>query len=335
MWESKWPLARESLTGSSDIEEIKKVCPSIANVRTFFVGSQSPLMDSDDWASDGDFYDAMLEFQREDLRIRVRQARFRQQMFVEEKQSNYFQTLIQAFSEAQDSESGDDEASRKKLDESRNSLQNLLDEVEKRRFEFRGTPLLTNAGGSGDGKVLHGLGLTQEKAKVSQGESSPQGLEILNNRDRIIAATIYANDLLASWKEFDEIAPRIQLFTDLVNEKLDRKSIRVVRELGFEFNVVKRDGSLGGLHHRLLSNGEKRLVSMFYDLVFNCDSKNLVLIDEPESGMHFDWKRSFSGDLRRISRTSDLNFLVATHSPTIVGDEEAALAKSLVLHYDS
>ncbi|MCB0909950.1 MAG: AAA family ATPase, partial [Nocardioidaceae bacterium] len=46
----------------------------------------------------------------------------------------------------------------------------------------------------------------------------------------------------------------------------------------------------------------------------------LVLIDEPEISLHVAWQRQFLNDLQRIAQLGEMRFIVATHSPQIVGE---------------
>ena len=73
----------------------------------------------------------------------------------------------------------------------------------------------------------------------------------------------------------------------------------------------------------LLSSGEKHLIVLFYELIFDTQPYTLIMIDEPEISLHVDWQIKFIKNLLKIrnSDVKDLNniqFILATHSPQIV-----------------
>ena len=74
------------------------------------------------------------------------------------------------------------------------------------------------------------------------------------------------------------------------------------------------------LNPRLLSSGEQHEVILLYDLIFKTSSDTLVLIDEPEISLHIDWQLSFLSDLESITELTNPQFIIATHSPSIIGN---------------
>ena len=54
-------------------------------------------------------------------------------------------------------------------------------------------------------------------------------------------------------------------------------------------------------------------------LLFLTQPNSLVLIDEPEISLHVAWQKPFLTDLLRIAELSKVDFLIATHSPQIIG----------------
>ena len=69
-----------------------------------------------------------------------------------------------------------------------------------------------------------------------------------------------------------------------------------------------------------LSSGEKHNLIMFYELIFESDKDALILIDEPEISLHVYWQRQFIDELNDICKLKELQSIVATHSPDIVGN---------------
>ncbi len=49
------------------------------------------------------------------------------------------------------------------------------------------------------------------------------------------------------------------------------------------------------------------------------------MIDEPELSLHVTWQHKFLNDIERISKLADLDFLIATHSPSIIHDRRSLM----------
>ena len=65
--------------------------------------------------------------------------------------------------------------------------------------------------------------------------------------------------------------------------------------------------------------GEQHQLILLYELVFNVRKNSLVLIDEPENSLHVAWQRLFIDDLLAIIKAENLQVIVVTHSPQIIG----------------
>lgn len=127
--------------------------------------------------------------------------------------------------------------------------------------------------------------------------------------------TLYAADNEQKLAVFDELASRIEVFLRMINGRFLRKTVRVDREKGLQ--VLDPAGQ--PLELRVLSSGEQHQLVMFYDLLFQTPRGALVLIDEPELSQHVTWQRRFLPDLLEIARLADIDAIVATHSPSIIG----------------
>lgn len=130
--------------------------------------------------------------------------------------------------------------------------------------------------------------------------------------------------MLATW--FDDIdiklavledtAAKLSLLKEIVNSKFRRKALSVSRHEGF----VVTDMQGNRLPLTELSSGEQQELVLAHELLFRHKPGTLVLIDEPELSLHVSWQMTFIPDLLKVSRLSDLRFLIATHSPQIIGD---------------
>jgi hypothetical protein len=68
-----------------------------------------------------------------------------------------------------------------------------------------------------------------------------------------------------------------------------------------------------------LSAGQWNLFSTMISLTLSVEDDSLILIDEPENGLHPAWQRTFLGTFRNaIDHAKGCHVLVATHSPLIL-----------------
>lgn len=132
------------------------------------------------------------------------------------------------------------------------------------------------------------------------------------------AIFLYLKDSLKKYKVFEDIERKISLFTEILNRKFDgNKSIAFSKENGLEVFTKHQEK----LNPRLLSSGEQHEIILLYELIFKASNNMLVLIDEPEISLHIDWQLSFLSDLESISKLNKPQFLIATHSPSIIGNK--------------
>jgi ABC-type multidrug transport system ATPase subunit len=70
-----------------------------------------------------------------------------------------------------------------------------------------------------------------------------------------------------------------------------------------------------------LSSGEKNLIIILFELLFESNWRSLVLIDEPEISLHPAWQVKFTHILEKIKNLTEQSFLLATHSPNLIDDK--------------
>lgn len=141
---------------------------------------------------------------------------------------------------------------------------------------------------------------------------------------------LYVEDTEKKLAVLDGLARRITLLLDNVNQKFSHKSLRVEREKGFV--AMGHDDSQ--LDPDSLSSGEQHELVLLYDLLFRVSRGTLVLIDEPELSLHVSWQKRFLPELLEIVQTAELDAIIATHSPFIVGDR-SDLMVALAMEIDS
>ena len=124
----------------------------------------------------------------------------------------------------------------------------------------------------------------------------------------------YLNDVDEKFVVFDSLLKRVELFKDIINTRFLYKRFSVDKERGFVFKTER--GTVVPL--KTLSSGEQHELVLAFDLLFRVKEGSMILIDEPELSLHVTWQHKFLEDIGRISGLADLDFLVATHSPSII-----------------
>lgn len=127
--------------------------------------------------------------------------------------------------------------------------------------------------------------------------------------------TEFLTDSEEKFKVVEPLLDRLELLTRVLNKKFQYKRVTVDRRRGFV--VLTQDDHT--LSPDQLSSGEQHELVLLYDLLFGAKDEALVLIDEPEISLHVNWQKTFLSDLREVSALARHRFLVATHSPNIIG----------------
>lgn len=129
--------------------------------------------------------------------------------------------------------------------------------------------------------------------------------------------TLYLKDINEKLAVFDNLLQRIEIFLSIITKKLRNKNFKVSQKEGFLIETIQ--GEKQTLKPSQLSSGEQHEIVLFYDLIFKTSDKSFFLIDEPEISLHIDWQRQFLSDISKIANLGQHSFLVATHSPQIIG----------------
>ncbi len=136
--------------------------------------------------------------------------------------------------------------------------------------------------------------------------------------------SIYVQDTEEKLRVFYPIKKRLELLRRIINKKFSYsyKEILFDRSEGF---VFKKDmGTInplwGDLKPTDLSSGEQHELVLLYALLFKVKPGSLVMIDEPELSLHVGWQVEFLKDLQEIIKLTNIQILIATHSPDIIQD---------------
>jgi energy-coupling factor transporter ATP-binding protein EcfA2 len=174
-------------------------------------------------------------------------------------------------------------------------LQELLDDVASKRQELQ-TVGLVEAGDPGP---------TFEAASLDQ------------KSVRIVMKT-FAEVTLGKFQTLERVRRQLQLLVDFLNEHFVGKAAVATPQDGLLFELP--DGQM--LRPSGLSSGEQQMLVLAYQLLFETTPGTLLLIDEPEISLHVAWQNRFVEDIAEMGRDNGIQFLLATHSPTLIGGRD-------------
>lgn len=104
------------------------------------------------------------------------------------------------------------------------------------------------------------------------------------------------------------------------NYSFAKKHLELSPYFGFRFKAEDEMASI--LSFDQLSSGERHIMLMNYDILFDVKDEALVLIDEPELSFHLEWQGQFMPNLDEIVGVrKDLQFIICTHAPEVFGYE--------------
>lgn len=127
---------------------------------------------------------------------------------------------------------------------------------------------------------------------------------------------VYVEDVKEKLSVFDNLAAKVELLQDVVNDRFKYKRLRIDETRGFFFESWDGDK----LSPDDLSSGEQHEMILLYEFLFKVDKNSTVLLDEPELSLHVGWQINFLKDLARILKLVPFDVLIATHSPQIISD---------------
>lgn len=145
--------------------------------------------------------------------------------------------------------------------------------------------------------------------------------EIIDDR---ILSRIYFN-LIQEFNRESELS-KFNRLLDKFNEKLiENKKITVTHE---KAEIVFQNGDTHSLED--LSSGEKHLLVFLVCVLFKCEGRDFLFIDEPEMSLNTGWQRELLELIHDL--VPDTQVIVASHSPFIV-EERSDYLNELVVKY--
>jgi|SRR5579883_394440 len=160
--------------------------------------------------------------------------------------------------------------------------------------------------------MANGL-LDQEPSAVLPVDSGEE--KGINSNTKAVLA-VYAEDTEQKLGILDELAQKIDLLITIINNRFLYKRMSIDKEQGLVF--TSKNGTVLPLED--LSSGEQHELVLFYELLFRITPGSLVLIDEPELSLHVVWQEHFLKDVQQVTQLTDIDIVLATHSPDIISD---------------
>lgn len=123
----------------------------------------------------------------------------------------------------------------------------------------------------------------------------------------------------------------VRQFVDICNKYLSSTGKQVIFDnTDFKLSVIGPGVEVGvqsNIALKVLSSGEKQIVSLFSHVLLSGIDKVFVLIDEPELSLSVPWQKTFLPDIFATSQCSGL--IAVTHSPFIFQNEFDPYAHAL------
>lgn len=153
---------------------------------------------------------------------------------------------------------------------------------------------------------MYGLSNTNRLKDIESNEFFKENFDLYNT---------YFDDFNEKYEVCSNFIEKLDIYKKIINDKLLFKNIKISKDYGFAI-FDEKDNEIP---LKFLSSGEKQEIVLFYDLIFNLNDNKIILIDEPEISLHIVWQKMFVNDLEDILKYNNISFLIATHSPQIIG----------------
>ncbi len=135
---------------------------------------------------------------------------------------------------------------------------------------------------------------------------------------------LYLADMHTKALRLLPLLKRIETLKEIVDSHFVDKHLSISSEQGFSVRLAhgSRDQTLG---LSKLSSGEQQILMLFYSLLFRSEPGSVFMIDEPEISLNVLWQERFIDNLTKVGKVVPMQFILATHSPQIVGPHQHLL----------
>ncbi|MGW7668207.1 AAA family ATPase [Streptomyces sp. NPDC054775] len=125
---------------------------------------------------------------------------------------------------------------------------------------------------------------------------------------------VYLQDTLEKLRTFQPLRERLDPFISFLRRHYKNKTI-AIRDGRLRISSKSTSEEIPPTH---LSSGEQQILILAHKVLFETAPGTLLMIDEPELSLHVLWQATFIDDLTEMSAVTGCQFLLATHSPTLI-----------------
>lgn len=154
-----------------------------------------------------------------------------------------------------------------------------------------------------------------DRADSYEPKFDPEDFEEANVRS-VVATIMQAN--LRKLDVLDDLAQRLTTYKAFLDSRYTPKSVTLNRGQGMRIELASGQS----IRPSDLSSGEQQMAVLAYEILFRTEPNTLVIIDEPEISLHVLWQDTLVDDLSKMGLASNLQFLMATHSPVILANHQ-------------
>lgn len=134
---------------------------------------------------------------------------------------------------------------------------------------------------------------------------------------------------LAYQNEIEKLYEPIQKTRSIINSFFSESKKELLIDPQGELKVRFKNNKIANIYE--LSSGEKQIITMLGHLIFfgerSKTESGIFIIDEPEVSLHLAWQEIFVNSI--LEASPNTQFILATHSPAIIGDTPDSLCQDL------
>ncbi len=129
--------------------------------------------------------------------------------------------------------------------------------------------------------------------------------------------------------EIERLYQPIEQLKSIINTFFGESKKELMIDSQGEMSVKFKNSKIAKIFE--LSSGEKQIITMLGHLIFFEEKfkteQGIFIIDEPELSLHLAWQEIFVKSI--LEASPNTQFILATHSPAIIGDTEDELCQDL------
>lgn len=132
------------------------------------------------------------------------------------------------------------------------------------------------------------------------------------NQRRVVQAALTSD--MKKLESLESLGQSLLVFASFLERRFRGKFVSLERDRGLTF----RNSRGQVLEPSQMSSGEQQLLILAYEIIFRTHPGTLVIVDEPEISLHVLWQDTLLTDLAEMGKVAGVQFLMASHSPTII-----------------